>query len=217
MLSREALDALRQSSPGTPAIVVYGARLRFEAPVLMHVFPSQERVQQDIRTWAKRLRQTRGDGYVVVAHMPREIETYDLPASPGGASIRNQRIDLIAAGIQAAGLHTDLREVPDYAAARAIKLVKESEEALGFLLADELCLGVLHQLEARGIAVPARRLVGFDDSAHSREFGISSFSQHIPRIGERTVDALAGFFRQPKAADWPAFREESIRVELIAR
>jgi DNA-binding LacI/PurR family transcriptional regulator len=219
--SFEALNVLRRSAPETPAIVVCGARLDYESPpVLTHIFPSQIRIRQDIAGWAACLREAIGDGYVVVAHMPREMESHDLPTSPDAVpSIRNERIDLIAAGIKDAGLRAELREVPDYAASRAFRLVRESEDAVGFVcLADELCLGVLHQLEARGVRAPTRRLVGFDDSTHSREFGICSFSQHLPWVGQRMAEALADFFRHRELAkEWPAFREEPIPVELIPR
>ena len=95
--------------------------------------------------------------------------------------------------------------------------MQHAQDARGFVcLADELSIGVLHQLHTRGIPSPARRVLGFDDSTQSREFGISSFSQHLPLIGRRLAETLAVGFRGEKV-QWPEFREEAIPVELISR
>lgn len=200
---------------------MYGARLAYESPpVLAPIFPAQTRVRESTEAWARSLERKPGTGYVVVAHTPREVESYGLPGMSGHTdSVRNERTAFVKAGIEDAGLRCQLAEVLDYSAARAFRLVRDFADAVGSAcLSDEIAIATLQNLEARGIPRPSRHVLGLDDSRCAREFGISIFSQHLPLIGQRLTRILTEFLPcRMGAKAWPAFREEPIEVDLIAR
>lgn len=221
--TRESLRILQRQKPELPAIVLYAARLQYERPVLAHIVPEQGLIKGLVADWANRLKNTAGGGFVVLAHMPEEPETYDFPIEPGQApSVRNERIKLMSEGIEAANLQVRREEVADYSASRALQVLKRNEGALGYIcLSDELAIGVTHLLEHKG-QVDARKLVlGFDDSKLAREFGINSFTQHLPEIGERLAKTFADFFNDrsllTKDGRWPEYQRIPIRVELATR
>lgn len=207
--------------PNTPVgtVVVYAARLHYPN-VLAHIFPGQVLVRDAVADWARALPGSR-PSYVVLAHMPRESEEYDLPASPNRSpSVRNERIDLILKGIGDAGLESRCFETPDYAAAHAYDLVNKFSDALGWVcLSDELSVGVLQTLEARGVSGARRRIIGFDDSTLARRHSITSFTQHVPDIGKQLAETFASFFRGTRVpgSAWPEFVEKTIPVELVRR
>jgi DNA-binding LacI/PurR family transcriptional regulator len=142
-----------------------------------------------------------------------------MPVCPGVvASVRNERIDLILAGIQDAELQPLAWQIPDYSASRALELVRRFEGALGyFCLADPLAVAVLQLLEYRGVAATNQRVVGFDDVL-AKDFGIPSFRQHLPEVGTYLVKKLADFFRNQMpggSVKWPEFEERGFPIQWV--
>ena len=221
--TRESLRILQHQKPELPAVVLYAARLQYERPVLAHIVPEQRVIKDLVAAWAKGLKEASSGSYVVLAHVPRENESYDFPVEPGQEpSVRNERIKLMSEGIEAANLRVKCEEVADYSASRALQVLKANPDALGYMcLSDELAVGVTHLLEHAADANARKRVLGFDDSKLAREFGINSFTQHLPEIGERLADAFATFFlnRKPLTSDdcWPEFKRKPIQVELATR
>lgn len=197
-----------------PSVVVYAARLDYVG-ALAHVVPGQSNVHDAVAQWARSLPRRGRARCVVLAHMPREPEDYDLPAIPGTRpSVRNERIDLITSAINDAGLQCEPVEVSDYGAANAANAVRKQPDACGWVcLSDEISVGVLQLLEYRGDTQARRRILGFDDSPLAQQYRISSFTQHLPDIGEHVVEVFAAHFR----GESQQFGEREIPVELIIR
>lgn len=208
------LQHLSSQLKPVPSAVVYAARIDY-AGVLVHIVPGQTAVHDSVSQWARSLPRTGRARCIVLAHMRREPENYDLPLLAGlRPSVRNERIDLITSAIQDAGLRCEPVEVPDYSAANAAAAVRKQPNACGWVcLSDEISVGVLQLLEASGDAKPRRRILGFDDSPLAQQYGISSFSQHLPDIGEHVVAVFAAHFR----GESQPFGEREIPVELVSR
>jgi DNA-binding LacI/PurR family transcriptional regulator len=195
-----------------PIVIVHGDRLGdYTRPVIGHVVPSQKPIRQAIKQWARDLRVPRGSRTIVVATMQREL-------SP--SSIRNERIDLITAGIREAGSTAIEFLVPDYSASNAMAILEAHPSAAAYVcLSDEIAIAVKQMLVLKGRKDAGRVVLGFDDSPLAARYGIWSFSQHLDEIGNRVQELLVTFFKQRAAnsATWPDFQEVKVEVNLTPR
>ena len=203
----EILNGTPNLRPRLPAVVVHGRMQEYPPPVLGHVFPDQSGLAGAVKHWARKLtpEEAVSDQVVVVA-IRRE--------SGGTTSIRNQRIDLIHAGIRAAGLQPCHLEVPDYSAANADGVLRTCPHALGYVcLSDEVAVSVKCLLSAAGRRA-TENVIGFDQSPLAARCGIPSFNQSLDRIGQATWSLFLDFFRREDNASWPAFRPATVPLVL---
>jgi DNA-binding LacI/PurR family transcriptional regulator len=151
--------------------------------------------------------------------MPREELNSDLPEIEGvPTSIRNERIDLIVAGLDDAGLTANVVTVKSYLASQALEIYQKHPSARAYVcLSDELAVGIRQLLFATG-QDPSNRIVGFDDSELADAYGITSISQHLTDLGEVIQRVFMTFFReQAGGAPWPEFQECCIQTQLTLR
>lgn len=207
-------QALAQSA-AVPSVVVHGARQDYRSPVIGHVLPLQNAIPRDVAMWARGLTQLiahrgprgRTRPKVAVAHMRRE----ELPE--GLESIRNERIELIVAGLHDAGCTAVCIEVDDYSASNAWHVIQSCPDAHGYVcLSDEIAVGLKHLLWARGEKA-AYRVLGFDNSSLAERHGVSSISQHIDDIGRKVCNLLDACLRTGETG----FREVPCVVSLMSR
>lgn len=209
-------QALAQSAT-TPSVVVHGAkRNEYPSPVIGHVLPLQDSIPQLVTMWTRELPQSRSERNakgkkakrkVAVVHMPKEV----LPE--GDVSIRNQRIELILAGLREAGFEPHQVVVEDYSASNAWQVIEQCPDADGYVcLSDEIAISVKHLLWARREKA-AHRILGFDDSSLAASHNISSIGQHIYDIGRKVCELFEQHFRTGEAA----FQEVTFEVNLTPR
>lgn len=193
-------------------VIVHGDRLAdYTRPVIGHVVPSQKPIRQAIKQWTRDLRVQGGSLEVVVATMRRE---------PSATSIRNERVDLVKAGIREAGFRATEFLVPDYSASTALAILEAHPSAAAYVcLSDEIAIGVKQLLVFKGRKEAGRVVLGFDDSPLAARHGIWSFSQHLDEIGNRVRELLTAFFEQRAGspAAWPEFQEVPVEVNLTPR
>jgi DNA-binding LacI/PurR family transcriptional regulator len=205
--SLEILNGIPHLRPRVPAVVVHGSMQDYPPPVLGHVFPDQSGLAEAVERWARKLRPDDAASHeVAVVAMRRE--------GGGVTSIRNQRIDLIDAGIRAAGRPPCHLEVPDYSAGNADGVLRQCPRALGYIcLSDEVAVGVKCLLTAEGRSA-ADNVIGFDQSPLAARCGIPSFNQSLEKIGEATWSLFLDFFRREDNAFWPPFRPVPVLLVL---
>jgi DNA-binding LacI/PurR family transcriptional regulator len=190
-------EALKQSA-ALPSVVVHGVKREYSFPVIGHVFPEQESINQIVAMWARGLPQRlpvgRGKGKnakrkVAMVHMPKEEGLSD------DESFRNNRIERVRAGLQEAGFEPASVEVKDYAASNAWQVIEKCPDADGYVcLSDEIAISVKHLLWARGEKA-ADRILGFDDSSLAERHKIPSIGQQISEIGQKVCDLFDRCFR----------------------
>ncbi|MBZ5664074.1 MAG: hypothetical protein LAO30_05670 [Acidobacteriia bacterium] len=214
----DALKTITSFSEALPTIVVHGARVRYPWPVVAHVLPSQGKVRELVRLWARATpivarRRTRGN--IVVAAMPEQ--SGPPPFAPVEAtactSLREERVEMVCAGLKDAGKRPVLAFVEDYTAARAYDVVLSNPAADGFVcLSDELALATKHILLAQGKDA-TDRILGFDGTDPARAQRIPSINQGLNDIGQIVAQEFLAFLRQPKQHP-VEFKEAKIDVSL---
>ncbi len=216
--SEDALKTISSFSESTPTIVIHGARVRYPRPVVAHVLPSQGRVRELVRLWARASpnpsrRRTRGN--IVVAAMP-ELSgplPFDPVDTTAFTSLRKERVEMACAGLTDAGKRPVLVFVEDYTAARAYEVVLSNPAADGFVcLSDELALATKHILMAQGKDA-TDRILGFDGTDPARAQRIPSINQGLNDIGQIVAQEFLEFLRQPRPRPIE-FREAKIEVSL---
>ena len=116
-----------------------------------------------------------------------------------------------AAGVQGVILHADSWEAE--AAVRVLDHLPEGVDGL-FAANDELALGCLKALPAKGLTVPDDvRVVGFDDApgVESLRPGLTTLRQNFRAVGELAVESLTGLL----GGDSPA--RHLIETTLVVR
>jgi DNA-binding LacI/PurR family transcriptional regulator len=133
-------------------------------------------------------------------------------------SIRAERVELVVSGIRDSNMEPVVQYLDDYGASRAEELAQRHPSALGYVcLSDEIAVGLLQLLRARGNSDAQRRILGFDGSELARKHRISSFDQRLSVLGDKLMEQFLSEFRHPRDAVGSSSECREIGIELDLR